>query len=263
MTKPLRVLIADDEPLGRSNVRVALQNEADVEIVAECENGDEAVSAIAELRPDLVFLDVQMPGTDAFGVIERVGPERMPPVVFVTAHDEYAVPAFRVHALDFLRKPFDDERFHAALDHARTQLERRDVGELGRRLRVLLDDFGRVPGDAGAASAPRYVSRFTVKHDGNVIFVRALDVDYFEASGNYVMLHMRDKSLSLRGTLSALLPSLDPARFKRIHRSTIVNMDRVKELQPWFGGDYVAVLHDGRKLKVSRTFASSLLSPFQ
>lgn len=256
MTKPIRVLIADDEPLGRSNVRVALQDAPDVEIVAECENGDETADAIGRLKPDLVFLDVQMPGSDAFGVIERVGPEHMPPVVFVTAHDEYAVPAFRVHALDFLLKPFDDDRFRDALERARARLEQHDGGELARRLRDLLRELGDAGGTVPAAG--RYITRFGVKHDGGIIFVRAPDVDYFESAGNYVTLHVRDKAYSIRSTIQTLIRSLDPNRFQRIHRSTIVNVDRLKELQPWFGSDYIAVLHDGRKLKVSRTYSPSL-----
>ena len=252
----VRALIVDDEPLARDCVRLALVD-ADVTVVGECGDGESAVEAIARLAPDLVFLDVQMPGLDGFDVVDRVGPERMPAVIFVTAYDEHALRAFEVHALDYVLKPFDDRRLRRALAHARRFLDR-DGETLARRLdAVLAAHRERRASDA----APRPVTRFTVREDDRVRFVSAADVDWFEAAGNKVVLHVGDRTYAIRATMRSVLEALDPARFTRIHRSTIVNVDRIHEVQPWFGGDYVAILRDGRKLRVSRNYREDLLRP--
>jgi two-component system LytT family response regulator len=250
----VRTLIVDDEPLARDCVRLALAGE-DVTVVGECGDGDGAVAAIRRLAPDLVFLDVQMPGLDGFDVVARVGPARMPPVVFVTAYDEHALRAFQVHALDYVLKPFDDERLRQALAHARRFVDL-DGATLARRLAALLAEH---PGEPGA---PRhFVTRFTVKRDDRIQFVPAAEVDWFEAAGNRVVLHVGEHTFAIRATLRSVLEGLDPASFARIHRSTIVNVDRIREVQPWFGGDYVAILRDGRKLRVSRNYRDDLLRP--
>jgi two-component system LytT family response regulator len=255
----------DDEPLARDCVRLSLRTHADIEIVGECASGEEAVAAILDVTPDLVFLDVQMPDLDGFDVIERIGPERMPPVIFVTAFDEHALDAFRVHALDYVLKPFDDARVDEVLAHARAHLASRRDGELGRRLAALLGD--RLP-SAGpplpaTLATPRYVTRFGVRHDDRTQFVLATSVDWFESDGNYVLLHVGATEHRLRTAIARLIRELDPRMFVQIHRSRIVNLDRVREVQPWFGGDYVAILKDGQRLRVSRTYAPQVLLPLR
>ena len=258
----VRAVIVDDEPLARDCIRIALQKQEGVEVVAECADGAEAVDAIRRCRPDLVFLDVQMPGLDGFGVVERVGVERMPAVVFVTAFDAHALRAFEVHAADYVLKPFDDARFGDALRHARRHL-RAEAGEsLRRSLRALLREVGDAGGAGEAEPVPaRPVSRLMVQAEDRIRFVRVDEVDWFEAAGNYVRIHAGRQQHMVRLPISRLVEQLDPARFVRIHRSTVVNLDRIREVQPWFGGDYVAILQDGQQLRISRRYRDSLLRP--
>ena len=244
-----RVLIADDEPLARERLRMLLAREEWVEIAGECHNGAEAVTAIQKLRPDLVFLDVQMPGATGFDVIEAVGVAHMPPVVFVTAYDRYALRAFDVHALDYLLKPFDRERFQQALARARQHLERKDAGDLERRLLELVQDL---------RSSPQRPERFVIKSGGRVFFVRTDEIDWIEAAGNYVKLHVGSEAHLLRETMNSLEAQLDPDTFYRIHRCHIVNIERVKELQPWFNGEYVVFLRSGTRLTLSRGYREKL-----
>ena len=255
----LRALIVDDEPLARDNVRLALEKELDVEVVAECSDGDSAIEAIRELEPDVVFLDVQMPGTGGFDVVQEIGPEEMPAVVFVTAFDEHALRAFEVHALDYVLKPFDDDRFSDAVEHARRTLRlRRDEESFRRGLTGLMTD---VHGGQDGSGRPRFASRLMVRLRDRIHFVRTEDVDWFEAAGNYVRLHVADRSHLIRSTMSAIEERLDPQQFVRIHRSTIVNVDRIKEIQPWAGGDYLAILKSGQQLRISRGYRDALLRP--
>lgn len=262
MTTPIRVLIADDEPLGRRRLVRFLRAEPDADLVAECGGGDEAARALEREPVDLAFLDVQMPDLDAFGVIARVGAARMPPVVFVTAYDAYALRAFEVHALDYLLKPATAERFREAFARAREHLDRANAAQVGRRLQAMLAQVltGPAPGAVGAAppARPRYVDRLPVKCDGRVYFVRADEVDWVEADGNHVRLHVGAATHSIREPIGALEQALRPDRFARIHRSTIVNVDRIRELQPWFAGDYLVILRDGTQLKLSRTYREQL-----
>jgi two-component system LytT family response regulator len=245
----IRTLVVDDEPMARERVRSLLQQEDDVEVVGECSDGAQAVSAIQQHAPDLVFLDVQMPGVDGFGVIEAVGSERMPAVIFVTAYDEYALRAFEVHALDYLLKPFGRDRFHETLKHARASLERRRAGDLGRRLLALVNDI--------KPERPR-VERLVVKSGGRVFFLRTEEIDWIEAAGNYVRLHLGDESHLFRETMNRMEARLDTARFVRIHRSRIVNTERIKELQPWFNGEHVVILRNGTRLPLSRGYRDKL-----
>jgi two-component system LytT family response regulator len=245
----VRVLVADDEPLARERLRLLLSREDGIDLVAECPNGTDAIEAIDRLQPDLVFLDVQMPGATGFEVIEAIGAERMPLVVFVTAFDQYALRAFDVHALDYLLKPFDRERFHEALVRARQQLDRRTNGDLERRLLELVQDL--------KPSAQR-LERFVIKSGGRVFFVRADEIDWIEAAGNYVKLHVGGDAHLFRETMNSLELQLDPDTFYRIHRSHIVNIERVKELQPWFNGEYVVFLRNGTRLTLSRGYREKL-----
>ena len=248
----IRALVVDDEPLARDAVRLALEREPDVTVVAECGDGAAAVHAIQAHEPDLVFLDVQMPGLDGFDVIGQIGVDRMPGVVFVTAYDAYALRAFEVHALDYVLKPFDDTRFADVLAHARRRLAETQDGATARALAALLrDDPAR-----GAAG---YARRVLVEDDERLRFLPVETIDYLEADGNYVRIHAGAEAHRIRATLAGLVDRLDPRQFIRIHRSTVVNVNRIREVQPWFGGDYVALLGDGRKLKVSRRYRDGLL----
>jgi len=241
----IRTLIVDDEILARQRLQRLLRREQGVEVVAECANGLEAVRAIEAMAPDLVLLDIQMPELDGFGVIEAVGPERMPAHLFVTAYDQFALKAFVVHALDYLLKPFDAERFGAALARARTWL-----GGGGRpSLEPLLKQVQaeRPPPD-----------RLLIKEGDRYAFLRPAAIQWLEAEDNYVRLHVEGKSHLVRQTMAGMLGKLSPARFRRIHRSAIVNLDYVEHLEAWTGGDYLVTMRDGSQLTLSRTYRAQL-----
>lgn len=253
----IRALIVDDEPLARDMVRVRLESEPDVEIVGEAEDGPAAVAAITELRPDVVFLDVQMPEMDGFEVLERTAVDHLPIIVFVTAYDEYALRAFDVHALDYLLKPFTAERFRTAMRRARLEATRTDGG-VRRALARLLDSRDAGSADVDAAG-PEHARRFIVKRHDSYLLVKADDLLWIEAAGDYVRLHRDEESHLLRATMSAMEARLDPGRFRRIHRSAIVNLDRIAEIRPADGGVYTVVLEEGTALRMSRGYRDNLL----
>lgn len=241
-----RVLVVDDELLARQRVLHFLQKAADFEVVGECTNGLEAVKAIEELNPDLVFLDIQMPELDGFGVIEAVGTDRMPTTLFVTAYDQHALKAFEVHALDYLLKPFDSERFDQALERARRWCSAKASAQNPKQdLDALM---------AGIRQERPWVDRLLVRQGDRHILVRTATLQWIEAEDNYVRLHVEGTSFLLRQTMSGILARLDPNQFRRIHRSAIVNLDCIKELQPWTSGDHLVIMRDGTKLTLSRTF---------
>ena len=261
-TRAIRALIVDDEPLARRGVRARLAREGDIEVVGEAASGRQAERMIAKLAPDLVFLDVQMPGLDGFGVVEIVGPEQMPVTIFVTAYDQHALRAFEAHALDYLLKPIDEERFAQALARARRRIQERRESALGRKLAAVLAEVG--PVEAPTAEEPpgarkaRAVERFLIKGGGRMHVVPVEEVDWLEAAGDYVRLHVGEKTHLLRETMGAIEAQLDPQHFARIHRSTIVNVERIRELQPYFNREYIVVLKDGTKLKLSRSYRERL-----
>ncbi len=243
----IRAAIVDDEPLAREGLREFLADEPDVDLVGECGDGRTAVDLIARLRPDLLFLDIQMPEMDGFAVLDALG-EQLPAVIFVTAYDEHALRAFQVHALDYLLKPVERLRFRRAVERARAQIHHAEGAEVTRRIASLLRDLG----------SRRSVDRLPIKAGGTVYFVRTADIDWIEAAGNYARLHAGGERHVLRETMAALERALDPRQFVRVHRSTIVNVDRIKKIQPWFKGEHVVVLHDGTKLSLSRKYRERL-----
>jgi two-component system, LytTR family, response regulator len=240
----IRTLLVDDEPLARRRVRRMLDREPDVTIVGECSDAGSAIDAILTTHPDLVFLDIQMPDADGFDVIRTVGAS-MPAVVFVTAFDHYALSAFEMHALDYLLKPFTHTRFASTVSRAREHLARRSDRGSDERLQKLLRDVG---------DRHRYLSHFVVKTDGRVRLIPADHVDWIEAADNYVVLHSGVETHTVRDTLSRLDAELDPDVFVRIHRSTVVRVDRIKELVASFHGDFDVTLRDGTEVTMSRTF---------
>ena len=260
----IRTLVVDDEPLARRGICTRLRPLAYIDLVGECENGRQAVEAIRTHKPDLVFLDVQMPGLDGFDVLQAVGPDAMPGVIFVTAYDQHALRAFDVHALDYLLKPIDDDRFYRALDRVYAHYTQRQESALGRRLSALLADVKPAEAERLAVEAPPQGAgqRFVIKTGGRIFFVKADEIDWIEAAGDYVGLHVGPKTHLLRETMTALEDQLDPRLFLRIHRSTIVNTERILELRPHFNGEYKMLLHDGTELKSSRSYREHLQAFF-
>jgi two-component system LytT family response regulator len=259
MPEKIKVLIVDDEPLARDKIRGMLKGKEDIEIVGEAGNGKEAVAAIQKQDPDLLFLDVQMPEMDGFGVLQTIGPSRLPMVVFVTAYDRYALQAFEVYALDYLLKPFDRERFEKALERARLQLDQERRKDLTHGLQSLMDELARIrQGAPSAKPGPKYLERLAIKASGRIFFLRTQDIDYIESEGNYVRVHVAKDSHLIREAMSVLETQLDPKKFLRIHRCTIVNVDRIQELQPWFHGEYRVILRNGVQLTLSRSYREKL-----
>ena len=248
----IRTLVVDDEPLARERLRKFLEPEADIELIGECANGAEALELIQKERPDLIFLDVQMPEVDGFGVIAGLEEGPVPAVIFVTAYDQFALKAFEVHALDYLLKPFDRDRFQKALGRARDLVQQRQSGDLSLRLSSLLTDL------KSEKSEPKYLDRVAIKTEGRVLFFKLDDVDWIEAADNYVSIHVGHEEHLHRETMSSLETKLPPSRFLRISRSTIVNIERIKEMQPMFHGDYVVILKNGARLGLSRNYRDKL-----
>jgi two-component system LytT family response regulator len=238
----MRALIVDDEALARTALLRLLKRERDVNVVGQCGDGESAVQAIRQMQPDLVFLDVQMPEMDGFRVVEAIGAEQMPTTIFVTAFDRYAIRAFDANAVDYLLKPFAPDRLSHALARARDRWLGRQDKEAAQRLFSLLES--RLQSD--------YAQRLTVASGGRIVFVSVSDIDWIEAEGNYARLHVSRKVHDVRETLQALMEKLDPREFIRIHRSTIVNVRRIREVQPWFQGSHIVVLQSGEELRMSR-----------
>lgn len=248
-TTKIRALIVDDEPLARRRIKSLLAHDSSVAVIGECSDGYNAVSSIRELAPDLVFLDVQMPAMNGFEVIKTVGAEQMPTVIFVTAYDQYALKAFDVSALDYLLKPFNRSRFQKTLERAKTMIRGRQSRDVNDQLLSLLGNLRR---------EQEMPDRFIIKSGGRVVFLRVEEIDWMSTVGNYVRLHVGRDSHLMRETMTGVESKLNPDRFMRIHRSTIVNLDRVKEVQPWAKGEYVVIMRDGTRLIMSRRYRERL-----
>jgi two-component system LytT family response regulator len=245
----IRALVVDDEPLAREMIREMLATDTEVEVVGECANGREAIEAIKTSTPDIVLLDVQMPEMGGFEVLESLDRKTTPYVIFVTAYDQYAVRAFEVHALDYLLKPFDRERFEAAWQRAKAQIKLDRTSRRDQDIIALLEEL---------KAGPRYLERLVIKNGGRVFFLHVQDIYCIEAEGNYVRVYDNQKGYLLRETISSLEEQLDPKQFLRIHRSAIVKIDRIKEMQPWFHGEYRIIMENGKQLALSRNYRANL-----
>jgi two-component system, LytTR family, response regulator len=267
LNRKIRALIVDDESLAREALLVMLGDDPEREVIAECRNGREAVAAICERSPDVVFLDIQMPEMDGFQVIEEVGVERMPVTVFVTAFDKHALRAFEAHALDYLLKPFDYDRFDTALQRAKNLVRQKRLGEISETLFAVMQDMKLKPGESPSetddtkparADHQKPIDRVVIKASGRIYFLKTEEIDWIEASGDYLSLHSAGKTHLIRETMNSFHARLDARKFIRIHRSTIVNIERIKDIQPLFKGEYVITLTSGKRLKSSRGYRREL-----
>lgn len=246
----IRTIIADDEGLARKKSRLLLAGESGVDVVAECENGEQTVAAVQAHKPDLLLLDVQMPDLDGFQVLDKIPADQMPVIIFTTAYDHYAIRAFETHALDYLLKPFNQERLHRAIGRVKDELLKSHEQSLKARILDLLSE---------AKPKSQQRRRLVIRTAGRVVFLDLTEVDWIEASANYVRLHVGKDSFLLREGIGHISAKLDPERFVRIHRSSIVNVSRIRELQPCDSGEYIAVLKDGKELSCSRGCRPQLL----
>ena len=251
MTATIRALIIDDEPFAREGLRLHLEQHPDIEVIGEAGDGQRAAEAIRMMDPDVVFLDIEMPEMDGFDVIDAVGVEAMPPVIFVTAYDEFALRAFEAHALDYVLKPVEPERFARALDRTRKHLRGTAGVALDRRLAGLMEEVHE---------RKKHMERVVVQRGERLHILRVSDVDWFEAAGNYVKLHVGSETFLLRATLSGFEERLDPEAFMRVHRSIIVQKARIRELEPLLQGDYVLILADGTRLTTGRSYRSRIVA---
>lgn len=254
VVRMLRVVVADDERLARQKMRTLLESEPNITLVAECQDGRQTVSAINCFRPDLLLLDIQMPDLDGFQVLSEISPREMPAVIFTSAYDQYAIRAFEAHALDYLLKPFDKERLHGAIQRARVELAKFENRDMTHKLLELLSHIKSGTPTATTDSQDRLV----IKAKGRVIFLDLEEIDWVEAAANYVRLNVGKESYLLRETISRTSERLDPNQFIRIHRSTIVNVRKIKELIPVNSGEYIVVLKNGKELSCSRGYRALL-----
>ena len=245
----IRCLVVDDEPLGRDRITALLGGIPDALLLGTCSDGSDAVERIGELEPDLLFLDVQMPELDGFGVLAALPQHTRPEVIFVTAHDHYALKAFEVHAQDYLLKPFDAERFLAAFARAAERINARRPDSVNGQLQALLQDLER---------QRTRKTRIPIRNDGRVRLLPVADIDWVESSDNHVKIHVGNNVYTIRHTLQNMEQSLSPADFVRVHRGSLVNVSRIKEIQPWFNGEYVVLLLDGTQVKTSRGYRGRL-----
>jgi two-component system LytT family response regulator len=247
----IRTLLVDDMEIARDRIRRFLTFDSTIEIIGECCNGRQAIEAIRKWQPDLVFLDVQMPEIDGFQVVERIGVSKMPVVVFVTAHDQFALRAFEVSALDYILKPFEEERFGSTLERVKHLVKNSDFNDTEIKLRELLTEIKH---------KPKYLKRLAIKVTGKTVFLHTDEIDWIESSGNYLQIYAGKAKYLIREKLKVLETRLDPEKFVRIHRATIMNIERVREMHPLFNGDQEITLSNGARLTMSRTFRENLFS---
>jgi two-component system LytT family response regulator len=249
----IRTIIADDERLARRKLRILLGSEPQVEVVAECPNGRQTVSAIRSFRPDILLLDIQMPDLNGFEVLSEISSDEMPQVIFTSAYDQYAIRAFEAHALDYLLKPFDQDRLHAAIERASLEIRKSRDQEFTNRVLELLSTV-----KSQKKPTPEFEDRLAIRTNGRVVFLNLDEIHWVEAAANYVRLNTAKDSYLFRETISRISERLNPADFVRIHRSMIVNVRRIKELIPVNSGEYVVVLNSGKELSCSRGYRANL-----
>ena len=254
----INVIIVDDEPLAREGVALRLAQHHDIKILAECENGSEAIRTILSLQPDLIFLDIKMPKVSGFDVINAVGVEHMPPVIFLTAYDEYAIDAFKTHAIDYLLKPIEDDRFMESLAHAREHILKNKISERSQQLTELLSQTRPAVTESKASSNGAPAGRLVIRSNGHVYLLKADDIYWVEAEGDYVSVHTPGKSHLVRETMKSMEQRLTPQGFQRVHRSSIVNLSYVRELISLDNGDYQIILRDNTCVKLSRNYRDDL-----
>lgn len=252
--KKIKVLIIDDELLAREKIRTLLTEEDDIQILDECKNANEALSKVKSLKPDLIFLDIQMPGMDGFEMLENIKTRKLPLIIFTTAYNKYAIKAFDIHALDYLLKPFDKERFHKSIKRARNFLNDKKRDENNEKIFNLLKEL-----KGQQEASPKYLKRMMIKTSGRILFLKTEDIDMIEASGNYLKIFSDEESYLIRGTMNEIEKKLDPVTFIRIHRSIIINLNEAKEFKPWFRGEYIVYLKNGTKLTSGRSYKNNLL----
>ena len=259
--KKVRTLIVDDEPLAREGLATQLAGDPEIEVIGSSSDGNSAVEAIRENRPDLVFLDVQMPKRDGFGVLAELAPEERPVVIFATAYDEHAIRAFEVCAIDYLLKPYSDARFSSAVSRAKDEIRNRRASVLSLKVEQLLDQVRELNGNSSAhRKVPEYADRIILKADGALHFIKTRDVIWIEAQGDFVKVQTQGKTQLVRETLQSMEQKLDPTKFLRIHRSFVVNLEHVRRVELALYGDYVVFVSDGSKLRLSRNYRSKLKS---
>ncbi|MGA8272448.1 MAG: LytTR family DNA-binding domain-containing protein [Candidatus Sulfotelmatobacter sp.] len=249
----LRTVVADDERLAREKLLILLKSEPQLQVVAECQDGKQTVSAVRDFAPDLLLLDIQMPELDGFAVLDKIAPEQMPVVIFTSAYDQYAIRAFEANALDYLLKPFDQERLHHAVSRARSELSKARDSEITNRILSLLSQVRAI-----TPSVSERDNRLVIKVNGRVVFLDLDSIDWVEAAANYVRLNVGKESYLLRETIGGISQRLDANHFVRIHRSAIVNVRKIKELIPVNSGEYVVVLKNGKELSCSRGYRAGL-----
>lgn len=267
MNQKIRALVVDDESLAREALLVMLSDDSEMEVIAECRNGKEAVVVIREQNPDVVFIDIQMPEMDGFQVVEEIGAKQMPVTVFVTAYDKYALRAFEAHALDYLLKPFDHDRFNTALQRAKTLVRQQKLGEISENLFALMQDMKSKSGESHSetdnkkperAADKEPIERVVIKSGGRIYFLKTEEIDWVEGAGDYLSLHSGSQTHLIRETMGNFHDKLNPQKFLRIHRSTIVNIERIKDIQPLFKGEYIITLTSGKRLNSSRGYRYQL-----
>lgn len=249
MENSIRTIVVDDEPLACKRLVKLLEQDPDIKVVEVCADGKEAIEEINKKQPDLVFLDIQMPEVNGFNVLQNLDQDHVPAIIFVTAYDEYALKAFEVHALDYLMKPFSEERFNDSLKRAKAAIKQESKTSINSKVENLLEYL---------EPSRESLSRILVKSSNRYFFLKVNDIDWIESAGNYVRIHSGDKNYLIRDTMINMEKKLDSDLFFRIHRSTIINVDKVKELEQWFHGDYMVIMHSGEKLTLSRNYKKLL-----
>ncbi len=249
----IKAIVVDDEQIARDGVALLLDRDPEIELVARCPNGVEAVEKIRELEPDLLFLDIQMPGMNGFEVLHALEQEKLPVTIFITAYEQYAIKAFEVNAIDYLLKPFDDDRFYQALEKAKENVRKNKNYEISSKMNDLLTYLEKGQKTSAEGKEEAYLTRLFVKNAGQISFIKVMDIDWIESDDYYVNIHVSGKSHLLRETMNNLEKRLDPAQFIRIHRGTIINIDRIKSIEPYHKNEYIVVTHSGQTFNLSRS----------